>query len=431
MHHHSFTRREVMRLAATGAGAASLSGWFAPMATRAAEQAARGAKHKSCILLWMDGGPSHVETFDPKPDAPASIHGDLKAIQTSVPGLLVCEKFPRLAGLMKHAALLRGMCTEEADHGRAHVYMHTGFRPGGNATVYPGLGSIVSAELGDPDAPLPNFVVTGTPLNKHNFVTNPGYRGPVHEPLALSDSAGGLEDLAPIVKKEEFDERVNLLQELESGFARTHRADSVEGRRATLGRVLQLMRSGKGKAFDIALEPAAAREAYGETGFGRGCLLARRLVEAGVPFVEVYLANWDSHDRKVADETRNLMTQVDVGLSALLRDLADRGLLDSTLIVWMGEFGRTPRLSNVGGRDHFHHAWTTALFGGGIKGGQAIGRTDKDGSTVADRPIAVTDFMATVCKVLGIDYTKTVTPSGGRPVRIVNKGEKVIEEVLK
>jgi hypothetical protein len=308
--------------------------------------------------------------------------------------------------------------------------MHSGFRPGANATVYPGLGSIVSAELGDPDAALPNFVVTGTPLNKHNHVTNPGYRGPLHQPLALSDPAGGLEDLTPVVAKEEFDERVSVLQELERGFARSHTSDAVEARRATLGRVLQLMRSGKGKAFDVSQEPASAREAYGNSEFGKGCLLARRLIEAGVPFVEVYLANWDSHERKVADETRNLMTQVDVGLSALLRDLADRGRLDSTLIVWMGEFGRTPRINTNGGRDHYHHAWSTALFGGGIKGGQVIGRTDKEGVTVTDRPISVRDFMATVCKALGINYDRTLTPPGGRPVRIVDKGEKVIEELF-
>jgi uncharacterized protein (DUF1501 family) len=430
MTHPTVTRRELMHLTATGAGAASLSGWFAPLAVRAAEQAARGVKHKACVLLWMDGGPSHVDTFDPKPDASTSIRGDLKAIPTTVPGLMVCEKFPRLAGLMKHAALLRGMATEEADHGRARVYMHTGYKPGASGTVFPGLGSIVSGELGNVDSPLPNFVVTGTPLNKHNFITNPGYRGPLHQPLTLADPAKGLDDLVPTVPTQEFDERINVLQELEQGFARTRQAAAVESRRATVGRVLQLMRSGRGKAFDISLEPAAAREAYGDTGFGRGCLLARRLLEAGVPFVEVYLANWDSHDRKVADETKNLMTQVDLGLSALLRDLSDRGLLDSTLIVWMGEFGRTPRIGQGGGRDHYQHAWSTALFGGGIKGGQAIGRTDKEGATVADRPISVRDFMATICKVLGINHDKSITTPGGRPVRIVDKGEKVIEELF-
>src|SRR5262245_23399136 len=234
----ALSRRELLTLAAAGAGAVSLSGWLAPLAARAAEQTARGVKHKSCVLLWMDGGPSHLDTFDPKPDAPANVRGDLKTIQTAVPGLLVTEKFGRLAPLMKHAAVLRGMSTEEADHGRARLYMHSGYKPGVGGLTYPGLGSIVSAELGDPDAALPNFVVTGTPLNKYDFVTNPGYRGPLHQPLALPDPARGLEDLNPAVAREQFDERVDVLQELERGFARTRPVGAAEERRTTVGRAL-------------------------------------------------------------------------------------------------------------------------------------------------------------------------------------------------
>jgi hypothetical protein len=425
--HQVISRRELLTLAATGAGMASLSGWLGPLAARAFEQ---GRKHKSCVLLWMDGGPSHVDTFDPKPEAGAAISGTLKAIQTSVPGILVSEKFPRLAGLMKHGAILRGMSTEEADHGRARMYMHTGYRPGVGGVAYPVLGSVVAAELGAADAALPNFVVTGTPLNKYEFVGDPGYRGPVHQPLALADPARGLEDLHATVAKEEFAERVGVLQELERGFARTHPTGAAEERRTALERALRLMRSGRGEVFDLSREPAAVRERYGENGFGKGCLLARRLVEASVPFVEVYLSNWDSHERKVADETRNLMSQVDAGASALLTDLSDRGLLDSTLVIWMGEFGRTPRINNNGGRDHYSRAWTTALFGGGIKGGQVIGKTDRDGAAVVERPISVTDFLATVCKVLGVAHDKTLTTPNGRPVRIVDKGEKLITELF-
>src|SRR5262249_37071459 len=178
-------------------------------------------------------------------------------------------------------------------------------------------------------------------------------------------------------------------------------------------RAVQLMRSDKGKAFDLSLEPTAAREAYGTTHFGRSCLLARRLVETGVPFVEVYLANWDSHDKKVADETKDLMTQVDLALSALIGDLKERGLLDSTLLLWMGEFGRTPRINRNAGRDHYPRAWSTLLAGGGIKGGKAIGKTDREGANVVERPVSVLDFMATVCQILGIDYSKqTITPIG-------------------
>src|SRR5579884_1430794 len=215
------SRRELLTLAATGAGVASLSGWLGPLAGVAAAQAERGVRHKSCVLLWMDGGPSHLDTFDPKPDAPENIRGDLRAIPTAVPGLRITEKFARLAPLMKHAAVLRGMSTDEADHGRARLYLHTGYKPGVAGLTYPGLGSIVSAELGSADSPLPNFVVTGTPLNKYDFVSNPGYRGPLHQPLALPDPARGLADLNPVVPQEEFDARVGVLGELEAGFART------------------------------------------------------------------------------------------------------------------------------------------------------------------------------------------------------------------
>ena len=421
------SRREWLKLAAAGVGGASLSGWM-PMLARAAEQ--QKARQKSCILLWMDGGPSHLDTFDPKPDAPANVRGDLQAIPTAVPGLLVGEKFAKLAPLMKHAAVLRGMSTEEADHGRARLYMHTGYKPGVGGLTYPNLGSIVSAEIGPPDAALPNFVVTGTPLNKYDFVTNPGYRGPLHQPLALPDPARGLEDLNPAVAREQFDERVDVLQELERGFARTRPVGAAEERRTTVGRALQLMRSGKGKAFDLSQETAAVRDAYGDSDFGRGCLLARRLVEASVPFVEVYLSNWDTHEKVVVEQSRRRMTELDAGLSALVTDLKERGLLDSTLIVWMGEFGRTPRVNRDGGRDHYARAWSTVFFGGGVKCGQSIGKTDKEGAAVVERPITVPDFMASVCRALGINHAKSLTASGGRPVRLVDKGEKVIAELF-
>lgn len=423
----NLSRRELFTLAATGVGAMSLSGWLKPLASHAAAQ---GKKHKSCILLWMDGGPSHVETFDPKPDANAEVNGPLKAIQTDVPGIMICEKFPKIAKQIKHAALLRGMCTDEADHTRARVYMHTGYKPGVGGVNYPGLGSIVSAELGRTDAALPNFVVTGTPLNKYDFLSDPGFRGPLHQPLALPYPKDGLANLHPTVAPNEFNDRIDVLDQLEKGFARMHPGGSAEQRQETLSRTLRLMRSDKGKVFDLSSEPAAVREKYGDKVFGQGCLLARRLVEASVPFVEVYLSNWDTHEKNVADESRNLMTQVDNALSALIDDLTERNLLQDTLIVWMGEFGRSPRVSRTGGRDHYSKAWSCVLIGGGIKGGQTIGKTSPDASTVTDRPISAVDFMATVCKILGIDYTKEVTTPNGRPIRTAEKGEKIINELF-
>src|SRR5262245_11244795 len=205
----TITRRELLKLSAAGVLGASVSGWFNVLASRAAEQTARGRKHKSCILLWMDGGPSHIDTFDPKPDAADNVRGDLKAISTSVPGIQISERFPKLAPLMQHAAIIRSMSTEEADHGRARVYMHTGYKPGFGGVTYPGLGSIVSDELGQPDFQLPNFVVTGVPLGKNTFLSDPGYLGPRHQPLVLADPSKGLEDLKPLAPADDFNDRVN------------------------------------------------------------------------------------------------------------------------------------------------------------------------------------------------------------------------------
>ena len=193
----------------------------------------------------------------------------------------------------------------------------------------------------------------------------------------------------------------------------------------------EVFRPGKWRdCFDLSRDPEASRSQYGDTDFGRGCLLARRLVEAGVGFIEVYLSNWDSHTRTVADNTRDLMTQVDLGMSAMVSDLHSRGPLESTLGIWMGEFGRTPRINSTGGRDHHSRAWSSVLFGGGIRAGQVIGSTDRTGTEVKERPVSVTDFMATTCQLLGIDYKKEIDTPAGRPIRIVDKGERLIRELL-
>ncbi|HLY76137.1 MAG TPA: DUF1501 domain-containing protein [Planctomycetota bacterium] len=419
------SRREVLKLLAAGVSGTSLSGWLGTLAAQA-----KAAQGKKCILLWMDGGPSQTETFDPKPDADAEIRGGLEAIKTSVPGILIGEKFPRLARLMHHAAVLRGMKTLEADHGRARISMHTGFRPGAGGVDYPGLGSIVAAEIGRPDSALPNFVVTGSPLNKYDVVRDPGYRGPSYQPLVLRVPGKGLEKALPPVPPEEFDGRVKLLESLDARFRTSTDAPAARAHEAGLAGALKLLRSDRSKAFDLTLEPPASAAPYGESDFGRGCLLARRLAEAGVAFVEVYLSNWDSHEKNVAEGTRDLMTQVDQGASALIGDLADRGMLQDTLIIWMGEFGRTPRTNRVGGRDHYAQGWTTVLFGGGVRGGQVIGSTDRQGVEVTDRAISAADFMGTVCRLLGIDYAKEIDTPGGRPVRIVEKGERLIQELF-
>jgi hypothetical protein len=414
------SRRDWLKLSAAGVGV-SLSGWLGVLAGRAA---AAGAKHKSCILLWMDGGPSHKDTFDMKPGTDNA--GDFKPIPTSVPGIQISEHFPKFATLMDHAAILRGMTTAEGAHGRARYYMHTGYKEGSGGLVHPSLGSIVSAELGPKDFALPNFVAVGG----RSF--GAGFLGAKHQPLIVNDPARGVENLKPLADAEHFDGRLGLLEEMEQGFYREYKAGVGVDHQTTYRRAVTLMRSKEGKAFDLSLEPEASKAAYGNNRFGQGCLLARRLVETGVPFVEVNLTGWDTHQDNF-DRVKRLSQQVDPALSTLIADLKQRGLLDTTLIVWMGEFGRTPKINTRGakpGRDHYPRAWSLVLAGGGIKGGQVVGQTDKEGATVVERPSSALDFLATVCKILGIDPDKQNHTPIGRPIRIVDKGHTVLKELL-
>ena len=415
------SRRDFLRLSAAGVSGVALSGWMNVLAARAAEA---GTKHKSCILLWMDGGPSHKDTFDLKPQSKDA--GEFKPIKTAVPGMEISEHFPRFAELTKDAAILRGMSTGEGAHGRARYYMHTGYKEGIGGLVYPSLGSIVGSEIGDPQNPLPNFVAVGG----RSFGS--GFLGPKHQPLIVNDAAKGVENLKPLVDDKEFENRLDLLKEMEQAFYHDYQADASNAHQTTYDRAVTLMKSKEAKAFDLSQETDKAKEAYGKTKFGEGCLLARRLVETGVSFVEVNLGQWDTHQNNF-EKVKELSGIVDPAMSALTRDLKERGLLDSTLIIWMGEFGRTPHINTRGpkpGRDHYPRAWSSVLVGGGIKGGQVIGATDKEGAAVTDKQVSAIDFMATVCQVLGVTYTKQNSAANGRPIRIVEKGATPIKELF-
>jgi hypothetical protein len=414
------SRRDWLKLAAAGAVGPSTSGWLKVLA----DDAARNPQRKrSCILLWMSGGPSQLDTFDLKPGHANG--GPFKPIDTSVPGIQISEHFPKFAKLMDHAAILRGMSTGEGAHGRAKYYMHTGYKEGQGGLTYPSIGSIAAAEIGRPDAAMPNYVSIGRSYGA-------GFLGVRHAPLVANDPARGVENLKPLVNSGHFDDRLGLLQEMEQAFYRDYKSDASADHKTTYQRAVTLMQSKEAKAFDLSLEPASARSAYGSSRFGDGCLLARRLVEAGVSFVEVTLGGWDTHQNNF-DRVKQLSQQVDPAMSALVNDLKQRGLLDSTLIVWMGEFGRTPRINARGakpGRDHYPRAWSTLMIGGGIKGGQVVGKTDKEGATVVERSISALDFLATVCQILGIDWKKQNQTPIGRPIRIVEKGANPIKELL-
>ncbi len=424
------SRREMLKLSSAGALTASLSGWMPVLASHAAEATQPAKKHKSCILLWMDGGPSHLDTFDPKPDAPAEFRGDYGVANSPVEGIQLSGGLPKTAQVMQHGAVIRSMSTAIAAHGPARSYMHTSYREKEGGLDYPTIGSIVGSELGELESGMPNFVVTGALRNDRRlFLTDPGYLGPKHAPLVVNDVHKGVENIKSHLEESRFNERLTVLEQLEKGFLTNNAA--ADAHKTTLMRAVQLMRSKAGQAFEIDKEPESARKGYGDSYFGKCCLLARRLVEAGVPFVEIYLPEWDTHDPNRAGVIKNTtMPALDLAMSNLVLDLKQRGLLDDTLVVWMGEFGRTPKVKAGGGRDHFARAWSTAMFGGGIKGGQVIGRTDKTGSTVEDRPVSVQDFMATVCTILGIDPLKRNLVRGERPVGIVSKGAKPITQLL-
>jgi hypothetical protein len=405
------SRRDWLRLSAAGVLGGSASGWFDLLAERAAHAAAEGAKHKSCILLWMAGGPSQAHTFDLKEG------GDYKPIATTVPGIQVSEHLPKLAQQMKDVVLLRGMKTGDGNHPTATYLMHTGFRKGTGGVVHPSFGAMVAHDLGDPKSDLPNFVAVG---GAHG----PGYLGPRYAPLVVNDFERGLPDLkAPPVA--DVDARANLVEELDKAFLADYKAPSTRAHTTYVKRAVRLMRSPLTKAFVLGNESTAKRDAYGRNRFGQGCLLARRLVEAGVPFVEVTLPGWDTHADAVG-RVRTLSQQLDPAMATLLADLKERGRLESTLVIWMGEFGRDPKR----GSNHYARAWTTVLAGAGLKTGQVVGSTGASGADVESRPVRSPDFMATVCKALGIDYTKNYTARGGRPMPKVAKEAKPVREVF-
>lgn len=439
-------RRHFLTSAAAGA---TLCGWLG----RLAAQAPQGPRPKSCILLWMAGGPSHLDTFDLKPDASTKVRGEFRPIDTSVPGIRISEHFPRFARLMQHAALLRGMSTLESDHRLATYHMHTGYQNRAGAVSFPSMGAIVSKELGKRDVPLPNFVCIGKGPQE---ALGAGFLGPDHQPLAVTDPARGINFIEPANAPPEFGRQVSLLQQLEGAAPNRSSGGAGAAHRTALDRAVRLMNSEQKKAFDLSLEPEAVRAAYGRavppdmrsgkstggkaggdgpSSFGQGCLMARRLVEAGVPFVEVAMGDgvgWDTH-RDNFPRTRALSLECDTAMAALVEDLQRRGLLDSTLVVWMGEFGRSPQISGDGGRNHWARAWSTVLIGGGIKGGQVIGKTDRDAAAVVERPISVTDFLGTICTILGINHKHINQPPGvDRPIPIVDtsKGVNVISELL-
>jgi hypothetical protein len=434
---HRFSRRQMLKLAAAGFAAGSSSGWLESLAAVAADDPQR---KRSCILLWMNGGPSTIDMWDLKPGHANG--GPYQEIATSVPGVKIGEHLPKIAQRVQHLAILRSMSTREADHGRATYLMRTGYLPG-SPIHYPSIGALISKELERPGAEIPGFVSIGTNRFVSPEAFGSGFLGPQYAPLLVGENAGGngqrpdLDRILQVqnlrrpgdVDTERGDARVRLLEQAEEDFVRSRPGVASEGHRTAYRRAVTLMSSSAMRAFSLEEEPAKLRDAYGRNLFGQSCLLARRLVERSVPFIEVNLENWDTHQQNF-DAVRNLDAVLDAGFAALLDDLKQRGLLDTTLIVWMGEFGRTPKINNQQGRDHWATSWATVLAGGGIKGGSVVGKTSADGMEVTERPIAVADLLATVGLALDIDIRAQNRSNVERPIRFVNPSAQPVKEVL-
>jgi hypothetical protein len=429
-------RREFLRTGTASLGV-SVSGWLAPFARAVADAKSR---KRSCILLWMNGGPSTIDLFDPKPGRPTG--GPFKPISTAVPGLAIGEPLPNVAKFADRMAVVRSLHSREGDHSRASYLMRTGNTPMGSIH-FPTLGGLLSKELGDPAHELPQFVSIAPARFFNAEAYSSGYLGPNYEPLVVGEvgfnrpDTGKLDELLQVkylsrpdgVTADRATTRTQLLQEMQSRFRAGHPSAPVDSHSAAYDRAIRLMGSAAGLAFDLGQEKAELRDRYGRTLFGQGCLLARRLVERGVPFVEVNLDGWDTHTDNFAG-LKNLAGPLDQAWSSLMTDLADRGMLGTTTIVWMGEFGRTPRINPNGGRDHYPAAFSAVLAGGGIRGGSVVGKTDADGIEIAERPTTIQDFLATLCLTLGIDYEKQNLSNVGRPIRIVDKSANPIREIV-
>jgi Protein of unknown function (DUF1501) len=407
------SRRGFLRSLAAGAAVAGLR-WSDYLSAYAGELK---KQDRSCILLWMAGGPSQFETFDPKPGAPTQ--GPTKAIATSVPGIQIAEHWTRTASVMKDLAVIRSMTSKEGNHGRATYLLHTSYPPSGGI-VHPGFGSLVAQQLGAADFELPHFVsISGQTVG-------PSFLGVRYAPFVVTDPNQPPDNLTSPVNRDRLTRRLDLMKELEAPLARTGAGPLVRDHETLYEQTAQMVLSPRTKAFSLDGEPDRVRDQYGRSAFGQGCLMARRLIEAGVTFVEVQSPGWDTHGTEL-ESLKKLIPPVDQGTAALLADLKTRGLLDKTLVIWMGEFGRMPHINIAAGRDHYPQAFNVALAGAGVKGGQVIGATDKEGVEVVERPVSVSDLFCTFCQALGIDPRKENQSNVGRPLPIVETGKAVAE----
>jgi len=447
-------RRTFLRVGTIAALGLNLPGILRSRAhARSGQGAASGGRARSCILLFGTGGPAQQETFDPKPDAADGLRGEFSSIETSVPGTRICEHLPLLARTAHRYAILRSVHHESSTHGVGVHYNLTGLkhapRPAGEPQVSrkdpPCIGAVLQQVRGDRNG-LPASVQLPVRIgDQNNFQwggQHGGFLGPKYDPLMLIDESWMPGTLLPSfvpsaeVGRHRLSQRSRLLESLESVQAvQADRRDDATrsfGRFQTQALEILSARSNSWNAFSLDDESPATLERYGDNKFGRSCLVARRLVEAGVGLVTVpwmhlkSTRNFDTHAKHFQVMKDVLLPPLDRAFSALLEDLDQRGLLDETLVAWTGEFGRTPKINKNAGRDHWGGVYSTVLAGGGSRGGQVWGSSDRNGAVPVDEPVYVTDFVATIYHALGYSSETVVHDVGGRPHHIV-QGEPLLK----
>jgi len=411
------SRRHFLHYVSSGALAAGTLNFRDLMSVQAAELRKQGM---SLILLWMGGGPSQFETFDPKPGTEHG--GPTEAIDSAVSGIRIAKGWEKTAAQMQDIALIRSMTNKEGEHARATYQLHTGYIPTGTVR-HPSLGCAIAEEISTPDHDLPAVVSVGVGGGPGGTIGS-GFLGVDYDPFQVPNPGQLPQDVAVPVATGRFERRLGLLGNLEDDFAARGGELAVADHKKLYEKTKKLILSPDVKAFEIAGESQETKDRYGESQFGRGCLLARRLVEAGVSFVEVRMIGWDTHQENFTT-VATLAAQADPGFAALVADLKQRGMLERTLVVWMGEFGRTPRINPNKGRDHYPRVFSAAMAGGGIRGGQVIGASTDDGTAVKSDPVAVADLFSTICKSLKVDPQKENVSPIGRPLKIVDGGKPV------
>ena len=430
----SWARRDFLRVGSLSLLGMSLSQYLQLKSLMAASGAdmEKKAKAKACILLLLEGGPSQVDTWDPKPNS------GLQPIATNVPGIQISELFPRVARHMDKLAVIRSMHSEEIDHPEGTYYAITGHRPT-PAMDFPSLGSIISKEVG-PRSTVPPYVVVPELSELHQPFFRSAFLGAEYDPMTVPLASSNRGRIAEAAQEEEFQlphlslpkslslERIqtrhSLLKIVDESYRRKMELARYSKMDKFSEQALKMVLSPEVRqAFDLSQESEKMKEAYGRHTFGQSVLLARRLVEAGSRFVTAAgygHGGWDTHGDNDENIKEKLAPPLDQALSTLLEDLEQRGLFESTIVLVMGEFGRTPDINNRNGRDHWPHCWSLLVGGGGIRGGRVVGASDGKGAYVADRMVTIGDLFATIYQSFGVDWTKEYMSPIGRPVKIAN-----------